>query len=48
MTNEKLRSHVTDEVYWDPKFDNAAIAASADSTTTSSSSAKPPACGAGD
>jgi osmotically-inducible protein OsmY len=30
MTNDKLVSYVTDELYWDPKVDNAAIAVSAD------------------
>ena len=30
MTNDELAKHVTDELFWDPKVDNAAIAVSAD------------------
>src|SRR6266487_1089340 len=30
MSNDELTSHVTDELFWDPKVDNAAIAVSAD------------------
>jgi len=30
MSNEKLERYVTDELYWDPKVDNKAIAVSAD------------------
>jgi osmotically-inducible protein OsmY len=30
MSNDELRRHVTDELSWDPKVDNAAIAVSAD------------------
>ena len=30
MSNDELTRHVTDELFWDPKVDNAAIAVSAD------------------
>jgi len=30
MSNDELTSHVTDELFWDPKVDNAAIAVSTD------------------
>jgi osmotically-inducible protein OsmY len=30
MSNDELTGHVTDELFWDPKVDNAAIAVSAD------------------
>jgi osmotically-inducible protein OsmY len=30
MSNDELAQHVTDELFWDPKVDNAAIAVSAD------------------
>ena len=30
MTNETLERHVTDELWWDPKIDNEAIAVSVD------------------
>jgi osmotically-inducible protein OsmY len=30
MSNDELSRHVTDELFWDPKVDNAAIAVSAD------------------
>jgi osmotically-inducible protein OsmY len=30
MSNDELTSHVTDELFWDPKVDNGAIAVSAD------------------
>ena len=30
MSNDELTSHVTDELFWDPKVDNAAIAVSMD------------------
>src|SRR4051812_36851723 len=30
MSNDELTSHVSDELLWDPKVDNAAIAVSAD------------------